>query len=332
MKMDKRINIDVLRFLCTLFVVAIHVYPFTFLGEDIDYMITRVFFRIAVPIFLMITGYYLLPKSLEHKKKLILYTKKILSLYFISILIYLPFLFYNGYFKQKSMLSFLQDIFINGTFYHLWYFPALLLGIWITYFLLKKYKQNQVGIVVFLFYLIGIFGDSYYGIIKDIALLRDFYDVLFTFSTYTRNGLFYVPIFLFIGYLIAKKEEQTIQSMPLLFLSGIALLCEGGILYFNEIPKHNSMYFSLLPFSYFFFSFVIANRGGNHTNLRAFASWIYILHPIFIILAHFMAKRIPILNHSFVHYGFVLLLTISFLFFLNWIREGIQCGKKENDQ
>lgn len=328
MKRDKRINIDVIRFVCTLFVVAIHVYPFTFLGEEIDYMITRVFFRIAVPFFLMITGYYLLPESLKNKKKLLIYTQKISLLYFISILIYLPLMFYNGYFKQNHIFSFLQDIFIDGTFYHLWYFPALLLGVWFLYFLLKKYKQNQVGIVVFILYLIGIFGDSYYGIIKNVEILKDFYDGLFTFSSYTRNGLFYVPIFLFIGYLIAEGKERSRKTLIPLFLSGIALLFEGGILYFNKIPRHTSMYFSLLLFSYFFFSFVIANKDRTHKNLRAFSSWIYILHPLFITLVHFMTKKIPCLSHSFVHYGMVLFLTIGFILFLHRVKEGVKHERK----
>lgn len=326
--MDKRINIDGIRFLCTLFVVAIHVYPFTFLSEDIDYMITRVFFRIAVPFFLMITGYYLLPKALEKKGNLITYTKKIGILYFISILIYLPLMFYNGYFKGISMLSFMQDIFINGTFYHLWYFPALLLGVWITYFLLKIGKTKQVVFLVFILYLIGIFGDSYYGIISNIPILESFYDVIFKFSSYTRNGVFYVPIFLVIGYLVEKNKNIKNRHLLPILISCLGLLFEGGILYFYGIPRHSSMYFFLLPFSFYTFSCVIENGSGANTNLRTLCSWVYILHPFFITLVHFMTKKIFILTHSFVNYSVVLFLTIAFIFILRKIKEVVIHDRK----
>lgn len=329
MKIDKRINVDVVRFICTLFVVAIHVYPFTFLGESTDYLVTRVLFRIAVPFFLMVTGYYLLPKALEDKKKLTSYTKKITLLYLESILLYLPIMYYNGYFKEVNMISMLQDIFIDGTFYHLWYFPALLLGIWITYFLLKKWQIKQVGFLVFLLYCVGVFGDAYYGIIQNISIFKYFYGIIFTVSSYTRNGLFYVPIFLLIGYLVKKKQNKSGfgKTLLLMVISTFLLLFEGSILYVNEIPRHSSMYFSLLPLSFFAFSLVMENTRGSNQFLRILSSWVYILHPLFITLVHFMAKRISFLNHSLVNYIAVLVLTIGFIFILKVVKEVVKHGR-----
>ena len=45
---------------------------------------------------------------------------------------------YMGKFNNISIFSIIKDILINGTLYHLWYFPALILGIWITYYFIKK--------------------------------------------------------------------------------------------------------------------------------------------------------------------------------------------------
>lgn len=64
--MIKKINIDILRLIASFMIVAIHIYPFVSKNEDVDYIITRVIFRIAVPFFLIITGYYILPKATKN--------------------------------------------------------------------------------------------------------------------------------------------------------------------------------------------------------------------------------------------------------------------------
>ena len=58
----KKINLDFVRLIASICIVAIHIYPFNNISELLDYQITRVFFRQCVPIFLMITGYFLIPK------------------------------------------------------------------------------------------------------------------------------------------------------------------------------------------------------------------------------------------------------------------------------
>ena len=104
MSLSKKLNIDVCRFIATLMVVAIHIYPLSSFSEDVDYMFTRVLFRIAVPLFLMITGYYILPKSLNEKNTIKNYTIKIVKLYLISMLIFLPINIYNGYFHYLNFI------------------------------------------------------------------------------------------------------------------------------------------------------------------------------------------------------------------------------------
>ena len=67
MNLFKKVNIDVYRFIATLMVVAIHIYPLASFSEDIDYIVTRVIFRVALPLFLMITGYFVLGKAKNNK-------------------------------------------------------------------------------------------------------------------------------------------------------------------------------------------------------------------------------------------------------------------------
>ena len=144
-----KMNLDIARFIASFIIVAIHIYPLSSFNEILDYMITRVLFRIAVPFFLMITGYYILTKSIKDINILKNYTKKIIKLYLISIVIFLPINFYNHYFTNNNIYTILKDIFVNGTFYHLWYFPSLIMGIWLSYFLIKKVNKKIVPIIPF---------------------------------------------------------------------------------------------------------------------------------------------------------------------------------------
>ena len=311
----KNINIDICRLIAAFMIVAIHVYPFKSLNEDVDYIITRVIFRIAVPFFLMITGYFLIPKILSKKDTLIKYTKKILKIYLICIIIYIPINIYNGYFNYFSIISFIKDILIDGTFYHLWYFPALILGLWITCFVINKCNKNMQIIIIILLYLIGLFGDSYYGLINNIDILKMLYNFIFNVSTYTRNGLFYVPIFLYMGYSFNNKYDSDNKTVLLLIINVLLMISEGIVLYFNKIPRHNSMYIFLIPTSYFIFKYIISSNKKKSKKIRNIATLTYILHPLFIIIIHFLSN-LPYLNiiavNSIINYILVLIATIIF--------------------
>lgn len=331
MKLSRKINIDIVRFIATLMVVAIHCYPFTFISEEVDYVVTRVIFRVAVPIFLMITGYYMVPKALESTDKLKEYLGKIFKLYIISIIIYLPLNIYNGYFQNFNILEILKDIFFNGTFYHLWYFPSLLLGVLIIYCLLKKMNIKIVGIIVFILYMIGICGDSYYGIIRGSEGLKRGYDFLFLVFDYTRNGLFYVPIFLFMGYCFKKKKINIKfrESFILMIVNVILLVGEGLILYKNGIPRHNSMYLTLIPLVGLIFNIIINYLDGTNKKMRKVASGVYILHPLLIAGIHFIEKRLNflVLSNSLVNYILVLITTIGFVLVIEKVKEVVKDGK-----
>ena len=86
--MNKKINIDVARFVVSFLVIAIHISPFININQEFNFFFTRILGRIAVPLFLMITGYYILDRALKDKQVLVDYTKKILKIYLLCILLY----------------------------------------------------------------------------------------------------------------------------------------------------------------------------------------------------------------------------------------------------
>ena len=145
--MSKKINIDVWRFIVSFLIVAIHISPFAEISPEFNFFITRILGRIAVPLFLMITGYYVLDKSLDNVEKLKDYTKKTLKMYLFCIILYIPINIYMGNFSNIDFIQIIKDILINGTLYHLWYFPALILGLWITYYLIKKMGVKKTFLI-----------------------------------------------------------------------------------------------------------------------------------------------------------------------------------------
>lgn len=322
--MKPKWNLDWIRLIAALLVVVVHTDPFADWNPTIDFLFTHVFCRIAVPIFLMITGYYVLPKSCENPAYLIRYTKKILKLYGICILLYLPVNIYTFFQTGGSDFSFFRDLLCNGTFYHLWYFPALLLGIWIVFFFLKR--KEKIGVVVFfVLFLLGLLGDSYYGVIESLAGIKMFYSMIFSVWDYTRNGLFYVPIFLYLGYYFSKITWQLPKSKNiLLFL--YFLFCmelEGFLLNQLQIQRHDSMYILLIPVMIFLFPLLLRNQNSNQ-KIRNLAMWIYIIHPLMIIVVRGFAKVTHLesifIEQNFLHFLCVMILSMGWGILINKLK------------
>lgn len=325
--MKKRITLDKFKIICAILIIAIHTYPFLSINENFDFIFTHVFCRIGVPFFLMVTGFFVLPKALDNRKALIKYTVKIIKIYAICILLYLPINIYAGKFSGIGVIRILKELFINGTFYHLWYFPALILGIWITYFLVKHLKSNIAVFICILLYIIGLFGDSYYGIVENINVFKSFYNIIFNIFDYTRNGLFYVPIFLILGYKMKYLKLNLTKNINIMFslISIILMICEGAILHHFNLQKWDSMYIMLIPTMILIFNFIMQCNNENNKKLRNISTIIYIVHPIFIIVVRGIAKVLKLeqimINNSVAHYLLVVILTVLFSIVFEKIKE-----------
>lgn len=306
-KLLKKMNLDEVRLILAFMIIGIHTFPFTCISESFDYLITRVIFRIAVPIYLMITGYYIINKSLKDKKILLKYLKNIFTIYLFSIIIYGIFLIK----KMPNVLEILKSILFTGPLYHLWYFPALILGVIIAYLIVKYIPKKYQGVVSIVLYFIGILGDNYFGFIENISILNIFYNTIINITGYTRNFLFYVPIFLLLGYKISIEEEPIDNKENILYISSftILLIIEGLIIRTIGKPLHTSMYISLPFLTYFIFKYLITNLNKEENKkLRKLSSYIYIMHPWIIIILTKL-RFIKFIDNSLIFYLLVSLIT-----------------------
>ncbi|RNB82196.1 serine racemase VanT catalytic subunit [Brevibacillus panacihumi] len=321
MNLEKQYGgIDSFRVIAALLVVAIHTSPLLSINETADFVFTRIIDRVGVPFFFMATGFFLLPPFLRKEgrpQSVIRLLAKCGKYYGIATLIYLPILFYKGYFQEEaSFPAVVKDIFFDGTFYHLWYFPAVAMGACLLILLLQQFSSKMVFFLAFGLYGIGLFGDSYYGFVENVPWIKTGYEWLFAFSDYTRNGIFFAPVYLLLGGIIAEQKRPLSKKACVtgLLLTFSLLLAEGLWLHQLSVQRHDSMYIMLIPVMFFLFHWLLLWGGRSNAAWRSASMWIYIIHPLCIILVRGLAKVTNLswllVENSLVHYGMVVLASV----------------------
>ena len=291
-------TLDLFRLAAVLLVVMNHTSPLADVSAMADFWLTRVLARVAVPFFLMTTGYFL---SRNHWAGVGRQLKKLCLLYGVCILLYLPVNFYAGSFTGPADV--LRKLLVDGTFYHLWYFPATILGIVIARWLSRLGLRVALPVAALL-YLIGLGGDSYYGLVSQIPLLRTLYDGIFTLCGYTRNGLFFAPLFLLLG--AAGRRWNQKLSLAGFFLSLAAMSAEGLWLHRMDVQRHDSMYLALPLCIVCLFSLLLGGNKGESRKVREFSTAVYVLHPLCIVLVRGAAKLLGLgemlIENSVLHF------------------------------
>lgn len=312
-------GIDYFRFIAALLIVAIHTSPLSSFSETGNFIFTRIVSRVAVPFFFMTSGFFLISRYTCNAEKLEAFIKKTTLIYGVAMLLYIPINVYNGYFKMDNLLpNIIKDIVFDGTLYHLWYLPASIIGAAIAWYLVKKLNYPKALMVASVLYLIGLFGDSYYGITEKISCLNSLYTYIFQVTDYTRNGIFFAPIFFILGGFIADNRPQiTFGKSFLGFAISLALMLgEAMILHHFDLQRHDSMYVFLLPCMYFLFIVILHFKGKRLVSLRTASLIIYIIHPMMIVVIRLFSKLLHIqklfVENSIVHYFAVCLTSVVF--------------------
>ncbi|WP_064201851.1 serine racemase VanT catalytic subunit [Brevibacillus brevis] len=163
-------GLDRFGIIAAILVIAIHTFPLLSISEWADFTLRQTIARVAVPFFFMCTGFFFMQKLGSDRNRNASMLKQFLwkggKLYLLSILLYLPVNVYEGYFTDGfTLLTAVKDLLFNGTFYHLWYFPSIMLGVCISTFLYTRLSTWNTFWVTLLLYGIGLLGDSYFGLV-----------------------------------------------------------------------------------------------------------------------------------------------------------------------
>lgn len=298
-KINKSYNcMDLAKFICALLIIVIHTSPLIKINEAANYMLNNWICRLAVPFFFMSTGFLLFRKTdlcNMQRSSVVAFTKKILSLYFIWSIIHIPISFYELFKLEKNpvlcLFKYCRNIIFSGSYYSLWYLPAVVVAVWLTYFSLKYVKKFKIIIpCASLLYAVGMLLLTYRKILKlflhnpEILRLLSIAKKLFVT---TRNGIFFGFIFVVLGALFAYKPIKiNMKKATAFFLLSVALLfAEVMLSYFRFNTTEPDMWIMLLPSSFFLFYIVThieLKDSGKYIAMRKMSSLIYFGHRLII--------------------------------------------------
>ena len=335
-------GLDDFKWIAAALVVAIHTSPLESLNKTADFLLTRVLARLSVPFFFMVTGYFVLYGAykagnfVKIKRTLI----KLFFLYLGTTFLYLPVRLYQFIGEETFLhnntpgtilLHMAKAFFFDGTYYHLWYLPAVGLGLVIAWAGLTIFGKKGTFLCAGVLYVIGLMGDSYYGLTEKIPVLDSCYVAMFRIFSHTRNGLFFAPLFLLLGYEAAAKIHsngqvaglmqeggKTLRENKLFFYSTLLLMCGEGLgLHILGWQRHDSMYL-LLPFCMqgLFGMLLLKEKGILKIDVLKKEQWrsfyergpmlLYFLHPAVILVVRGFVKVT----------GLTFLLTVSPVYYI----------------
>ena len=287
--------IDIAKYVSALLVVCIHTFPFIDINETFNTYFIQTVCRMAVPFFFTISGYFFFRKLTndeeENKELLKRYLFRLLKIYLIWTVIYLPYTIYNYVSAGTGwigIISYLRNFLLNGSYYHLWFLPALMTGMIIAYFLYQKkgmvFMLKVSLILYFVGYLLNVFAPLWESI-PVISFLFRFFTVTITTS---RNGFFFAPIFIGIGCLLAKTKRLSGRFSQIALIISFALLVMELTLYIilGMMRDLTSMYLSLIPTTYFLVNTLLTMKipyKPTYRSMREDSLLIYTVHILFAV-------------------------------------------------
>lgn len=308
--MERQHNLDVLKCISAFLVICIHV-------GFVDYeIIIKSLSRIAVPIFLLISGYFYPLKKQGNKH--VKFFWKIVKLTIFSNLFYLfvdIFIFHTDAAYNKNAL--IRLIFFNagipGIGVHLWYFNALICTI-LFVIICDRYIRKM-------FFLIPVLLIFSY-IISSLTTNLFFY----------RNFLFMALPFFLLGYYIRDNEEKlsnlckkmigTSRNVILLFVLEAIMLDLEIIIYKKfSLPIYRDIYFMTIPMVLTLFLgalYVFPDKRikyvctiGEKYSAYIYIFHIFIMHTIQVILYKY--TQVDFSKMYYINVIIIFVLTIAFV-------------------
>lgn len=292
--------IDLAKFVCSILVVSIHIPPFGTSDELIiirylNYGIQCYLARLAVPFFFVSSGFFLYKRltlkafCIETVKKYIL---RMLRLYMIWSLIYFPLSFIAFFHNEKgiccAILEYIRNCVFLGSYKHLWYLNASVVAVAIiSFFLCRKKSPKKIFLISFVFYMIGLFAQSWFGFIKPLSILAPtvwgILKILQSIMVTTRNGLFEGFFFMSMGMFFAYYRIALSRRMVVIgfVISMVFLLLEVILLEYFDFIREHDMYFFLAPVTFFFFALACQVEVGDsdiYRTMRRLSSLIFFIH------------------------------------------------------
>lgn len=303
-------NLDLFRFLSSIIIIVLHARPFFTVSYEIDMAINNIIGRICVPFFFFISGYFAAKQEQKKSDYIRSYIRSMIPVYLLWSAVYLPWSLSLAapYIQQVSGLlctiglpTAIQNLLLlllvplavivallySGVYYHLWYFPALLLSMLVLRWWKRKYSLRGLLTVSFVLLLFGA-TETYYGFCGQFfqSLLHYYYAVFFT----TRNFLFFALFYVTLGYWMGKQEQPASSLCFLKLLLSIAALVGEGMLLQTTQRLDSNILLACVPLVYYLFSCLLYTNIHvpqlSEIPFRAISKYYYLVHPLMILFVH----------------------------------------------
>lgn len=310
--------VDVAKYISAILVIVIHTSPFLPYANEVNYFFMNMVARGAVPFFLLTSGYFIAMNRSTRKGYVKAYVHSLVKLYLLWSIIYIPF---GLEWIQQNLdlpyilypLALVFGLLYLGTYYHLWYIPALIFAIVITYWLKKYMKTRTIVGIAFLLFCFSMI-ETYYEYLGN-GWLKDIFDGYLAIFFTTRNGLLFAWVFLSLGIYAWEQPWFTKKQYHVKgFIISIIILIIEGVLTYEKSLDHNSM-IALLPLTLYLFLIlqdVSLNLNLPYGTLRSYSSLYYFSHAIPLVIVPKILNEIgygDLWQHGMVRFISVLCLT-----------------------
>lgn len=304
-------GLDILRVIACLAVITIHtaaIYFYSYNDLWAPTLLLNSFSRMSVPIFFMLTGFFILDSQLTSLKSF--YIKRYLRILLPFIIICVIY-FFTPQYNKYSIYEYIAYCFTHSLQYHLWYIYDLF-GIYaiIPFFIVilkTKYASHLVKFYIFVWLLMYII----FPTLKHIFNLK----INIIFDLHYFSGYFgYVLLGWYIKYTQLFKNINNKQFIFIFIFSSLLIFLSTTI---DSDMRDKPNHFFLLYMTPWVFiqaiSIFFIFKNINYTNIiiriiSKLSYWIYLIHVI--ILNHVKYVIIDFLNmHSLVAVFCIILIT-----------------------
>lgn len=223
-------TLDLTKWICALLVIVIHTAPFEKL-PIVNFYITNVLARIAVPLFFAISGFFFFRKitfengkikrNADNMNRLLKYVKHLSVIYLSASAFYLlyriPYWYSIDWWGLHALKDYLVGFFLSGSEYHLWYILASIYGIILFYVLLSFVRLNVMKYLCAVGWVIEclLYSYSWVGIdnISLLNLLTSHFSVCF-------DAVFRAIPLMAVGLLCTNNHTEKVTITPNGFICG----------------------------------------------------------------------------------------------------------------
>ncbi len=276
-------NLDRLKLLLALMVVAMHCKVLG--GNDTlpGYLLCNGLLRVAVPVFFIVNGYFL-GQSLQTAVGMRLWLQRIVALYVFWMLVYSPF--YVTGTGVAEVLAAIKQWLIG--FFHLWYLLGMI-GAGLLLYPLRQQPTRWIAGLALLAFIVGL-ALQYARVYVQIP--QPFLQHFNQNDYAARNFLFMGFPFVAAGYLLARHRVSSRLSPPLLWgwlVAAVLLMLGESWFNFNHAPDRALNFDFLLSLPLVAPPLLLLAlcypRASHSTYMGRLSAAVYFTHPLWIYAA-----------------------------------------------